>query len=54
MSRIPPNGTRVSMGERCGRVSRTGHPPGGVIVEVQWDDDNTLSWHRAEELVCDE
>jgi hypothetical protein len=47
--RIPPNGTPVRMGERHGKVSRTGHPPGGVIVEVKWDD-NTLSWHRDEEL----
>jgi hypothetical protein len=50
MSRIPPNGTAVSMGKRHGKVSRTGHPPGGVIVEVLWADTNTLSWHKAEEL----
>ncbi len=55
MSRIiPPNGTAVRIGERCGVVTRTGHPPGGVIAEVRWFDTNTLSWHRAEELTIDE
>jgi hypothetical protein len=52
--RIPPNGTRVRMGERHGKVSRTGHPPGGVIVEVKWDDDNTLTWYKADELTIGE
>jgi hypothetical protein len=52
--RIPPNGTRVRMGERTGKVSRTGHPPGGVIIEVKWDDDNTLTWYKADELTIDE
>jgi hypothetical protein len=54
MSRIPPNGTAVRMGERRGTVSRTGHPPGGVIVEVLWTDDQTRSWVKAEELTIDE
>ena len=50
MNRIPPNGTRVRMGERCGRVSRTGHPPAGVIVEIEWDDDHSLAWYPASEV----
>jgi hypothetical protein len=53
MSRIPPNGTRVRMGERTGKVSRTGHPPGGVIVEVKWDDGTITGWYKAEELTID-
>ena len=49
--RIPRNGTRVSKGERQGRVQRSGHPPGpqGVIVEVRWDD-HKISWHPTSEL----
>ena len=49
--RIPSNGTRVSKGERQGRVRRTGHPPGpqGVIVEVAWDD-GMIGWVPASEL----
>ena len=49
--RIPSNGTRVSKGERPGRVRRTGHPPGpqGVIVEVAWDD-GMIGWVPASEL----
>ena len=50
MARIPPNGTAVSMGKRKGKVSRTGDAPGGLLIEVHWDDTNTLAWHKAEEL----
>jgi hypothetical protein len=50
MTRIPANGTRVSMGERTGKVSRSGHPPSGLIIEVKWDDDQTLTWYKADEL----
>jgi hypothetical protein len=48
---LPANGTRVAMGERRGRISRTGHPPAGVIIEVRFDDDGSLVWCRADELV---
>jgi hypothetical protein len=50
MSRIPPNGTAVSMGKRKGKVSRTGDAPGGLLIEVCWDADNKCSWHKATEL----
>jgi hypothetical protein len=42
------------MGDRRGVVSRTGHPPGRVIIEVKWDDDNTLTWYKADELTIGE
>ncbi len=50
MSRIPPNGTAIRMGERHGKVSRTGDAPGGLLIEVLWTDDQTCSWHKASEL----
>lgn len=53
MSRLPRHGSAVHMGERHGKVSRTGHPPAGPIVEVAWED-GELSWHRADELTFDE
>jgi len=49
MAHIPPNGTAVSMGKRKGKVSRTGDAPGGLLIEVLWDD-NMIGWVKAEEL----
>lgn len=50
MNRIPANGTAVGhVDGRRGTVSRTGDAPGGLLIEVLWSD-NTLSWHRADEL----
>ncbi len=49
MSRIPPNGTAVRMGDRTGVVSRTGDAPAGLLIEVAWSD-GLRSWHRAEEI----